>query len=279
MVTIAPTPTYSYASAVLALNPVGYWPLNETNGTTAVNYGSFGPAANGVYSDVPACPLQQGVTGPSVLGMGSNNFGTQFSINNAQDNNDTQTGVVINDAALDTASDHDITVAMWVLQPASSSYGIQEVYGQADSTLIRFSVFGTDNAQMDFVDGGNDIIGGPLLNDGNWHFWIGTFTASNNHVVTYLDGQQIASGTEGAPGTSTDPTVIGGSPDDTGRNFIGSVCQVAVIPSALTAAQVATLFDAAGVAQASPSIHRQMWWPTRVRVRLSVLWMLWAASR
>jgi len=222
VVTIAPTPTYSYATAILALNPVGYWPLNETNGTTAVNFGSFGPAANGVYSAVAACPLLQGVPGPNVLGMGSNNFGTQFSTQNSQDGTDTQTGVVINDTALDTASDNNITIAMWVQQPAGTSYGIQEVYGQADSTLIRFTVFGNNNAQMDFVDGGNDIIGGPQLNDGQWHFWTGTFTASDNGVVTYLDGQQIATGTESAPGHSTDPTVIGGSPDDTGRNFIAA---------------------------------------------------------
>lgn len=45
----------SYASAVEQLNPVGYWPLNETAqppqplNLTAVNFGTLGPAGNGYY--------------------------------------------------------------------------------------------------------------------------------------------------------------------------------------------------------------------------------------
>jgi hypothetical protein len=36
-----------YSSSVLADNPLGYWRLNETSGTTAVNSGTLGAVANG----------------------------------------------------------------------------------------------------------------------------------------------------------------------------------------------------------------------------------------
>jgi len=42
-------PSRPYGDAVLADSPIAYWRLNETSGTTAVNLGSLGPAANGTY--------------------------------------------------------------------------------------------------------------------------------------------------------------------------------------------------------------------------------------
>ena len=245
-VTVVPQLSGTYDTTVLSLNPVGYWPLNETSGTIATNYSTNGPVLNGVYSAVAACPLLQGVAGPTVLAAEANNFGTQFSTQGTQDNNDSRTGVVINDPALMNISSN-VSVAMWVNQPvANGTYNIQEVYGQADGTLIRYSVFGTSDAQMDFVDGGNDITGGPLLNDGNWHLWTATFNATNLTVATYLDGVQINSGVEsGVPGTSSQVTCIGSAPDDTGRNFVGSVCRVANFASVLTPAQVKALWDSA----------------------------------
>ena len=40
----------SLSSTILALNPIAYWKLDETSGTTAINYGTLGTAANGTYS-------------------------------------------------------------------------------------------------------------------------------------------------------------------------------------------------------------------------------------
>ena len=37
---------------ILSYNPIAYWPMNELTGTTMVNYGSLGTAANGTYSGV-----------------------------------------------------------------------------------------------------------------------------------------------------------------------------------------------------------------------------------
>lgn len=40
----------SLFNTIQATAPIAYWPLNETSGTAAVNYGTLGTDANGVYS-------------------------------------------------------------------------------------------------------------------------------------------------------------------------------------------------------------------------------------
>ena len=67
--TLVTTTTYSdttanYTSSVLNNNPAGYYLMNETAGTTAVNIGSARAAGNGVYSGIT---LNQ--SGPSLSGM------------------------------------------------------------------------------------------------------------------------------------------------------------------------------------------------------------------
>src|ERR1700677_2711965 len=55
----------AYSNAVMALNPAGYWPLQDNvqpvMGDIETNYGSLGPIANGYYSDTNA---QHGVASP-----------------------------------------------------------------------------------------------------------------------------------------------------------------------------------------------------------------------
>jgi hypothetical protein len=64
---IVPMPTPSpYQSAVLAYKPVAYWPLNETNGTTAFDYAGTN---NGTY--IGGYTLgEPGL--PDTVGIGSN---------------------------------------------------------------------------------------------------------------------------------------------------------------------------------------------------------------
>jgi hypothetical protein len=40
----------SYIQKIIATNPIAYWPFNEVSGTTAINYGTIGSSANGVYT-------------------------------------------------------------------------------------------------------------------------------------------------------------------------------------------------------------------------------------
>ena len=248
--TLVPLPSGPYDLAVSNLNPVAYWPLNEASGRIAQNYSVNGAVLNGVYGAAGATPLQLAVAGPAQLGSpNATQFLPAITATNGQ-SRETRTGVIIANAVAGNIlnSTNNVSVAAWVQQPTGFSYGIQEVYGQADSTLIRFTVFGANNAQLDFVDGGNDIIGGPQVNDGTWHHWVGTYAASNSVVTNgfvkvYLDGILISSGAESANGNSVLDNCIGSAPDDTGRNFIGKVCDMAVFNTTLTAAQASALYN------------------------------------
>ena len=55
---VAPT----YMDKVLSYNPLVYFPMNETAGLTAVNYGSLGTAANGTYTGVTLANAQSALS-------------------------------------------------------------------------------------------------------------------------------------------------------------------------------------------------------------------------
>ncbi len=59
-VTVVPMPVSAYATNILNLNPVGYWPMHEQEasapGDIETNYGSLGVLGNGYYPDWAATP-------------------------------------------------------------------------------------------------------------------------------------------------------------------------------------------------------------------------------
>lgn len=67
----------TYSTEVLVDTPVAYYRLNETSGTTAVNLGTAGAAANGTYVNIPGATnlSDYGVAGPrdGYPGFESNN--------------------------------------------------------------------------------------------------------------------------------------------------------------------------------------------------------------
>ena len=74
----------SLSDAILALNPVGYWKLNETSGTQATDYS--GNARHGTYSGTPALASTGGfvkggtVTVPDSPAFELNNSGTGMTV-------------------------------------------------------------------------------------------------------------------------------------------------------------------------------------------------------
>jgi hypothetical protein len=97
-----------------------------------------------------------------------------------------------------------------------------------------------------------------VLNDGNWHFVVVTSTGTS--ATVYVDGISLGSQNFGAPlDTIAAPQglVIGMGAQDCCGQFNGQLADVAVFPSALTAAQVTAQFKASGLgrpaAPTSPS--------------------------
>jgi hypothetical protein len=220
-----------YAAAVLADEPIGYWRLNETTGTTAANLGSLGAAANGTYTGTG---FMQGVAGPPSLG-GSN---TAVSFGAAQ-------GSVRTTLSLLNARPA-FTLEAWI-RPADRATTRIGLFGQNDS--IEFGFINQTTIQIWTPNAGGLDVTYPFPSN-EWHHIaaVGTTTA----LEVYYDGVLALSSPEAVVdhGSSAFTFNIGGGGiyDADGVNnsnqFTGVIDEVAVYDHALTAAQLLVHFNA-----------------------------------
>ena len=227
-----------YESAVFAYGPVAYWPLEETSGNLAFDYaGTNDGTYTGAYT--------LGQTGlPAYAGVGAN---TSVGL----DGSTAYVEVPVGNLNITTA----MTVVQWVQPPNGGDTGFATSIGHGDSGW-RLSVV---NGKARWADAGPDIAGSANVNDGNWHMLVGVYDNTNQYL--YVDGQLAAVPQAGRPAGNTGDVRIGGAPDYGNRMFNGNVAQVAVLPVALTAAQVQGIYSSVGVpptvsiSPASPSVY------------------------
>jgi hypothetical protein len=136
------------------------------------------------------------------------------------------------------------------------SFGFLFVFG---SMLFQlFDSSGTDN-QASVPQASN-----PINTDGQWHHLVATVdgTTNANGIKVYIDNVLVAQKTASATGirTSTAPFFIGGS-GSTGTtfNWDGEISNVAIFNTALTSAQVQTLYNN-GSPEVSISHSPISWW-------------------
>ena len=244
----------AYSNIVLADNPIAYWKLDETSGSTAVNSGSLGGSASGSYAGVHSKgqnPLV-GNTGTSVLFAGG-----QVSLGNVNG---------INRAGPFTQK----TIELWFR--ANSLSGRQVLYEQGGGTR-GLSIY-LDGADL-YVAGWNrasDGGGADAPWAGSTPVFValtgGVTTGTDYHVVLVMNGD--ATGTTGTLtgylngvsfGQQTgvgrlynhNPAVIGdviagtrfhdNSTSTSNRDFDGQIDDVALYNSALSASKVLLHFQ------------------------------------
>ncbi len=236
------SPSTPYSTLVLNSSPALYYHLGEAAAPLAHNYGSYGAAANGYYQTgtVP------GVAGPSFgafgNGFGSDDFATQFSPLGTQSagSGPTVNCAFSNPTLLDDTN--SITIAAWANVPTGAVGWFEGLLGRGDNSF-RFTV--DTNGLPHFADGGNsDIVGPNAVNDGKWHYWVGTYNSVNSNATLYIDS--VSAGTASWNPVSGDPDkvfLIGGAPDYAGRNFVGDVAQVAIFTNVLTASNIQSIYN------------------------------------
>ena len=222
------SPGTAYNTLVLASAPALYFRLDQPAAPVAHNYGSLGSAANGYYQTgtVP------GVAGPSFApfgnGFDSSDFATQFSPSGTENTNGTGgSGPSVicapsNSSILNFTN--SITVAAWVKVPTGTVGWFEGVLGRGDSSFR----FAADTSGLPhFADGGNgDIVGVNALNNGRWHYWVGTYDAVSSNATLYIDSVSAGSAVwSPVSGTPDNDLLIGGAPDYNGRNFVGEVAR------------------------------------------------------
>jgi hypothetical protein len=255
--TSPPTPYYQL---VQESNPMLFYQLDEglppeNLDPLALNYGATGAMDNGYYlpGTFPAT-----VPGPNVAGFpatGTNNRAVSFNHNYwSGSGNPGVTGFI--DVPYNTGDLNilgPITVSAWIQAAPTQGRSAWECFvGRGDSSY-RLQVLDQSpvtNSLMQFGDGGqyvNAVPPGTNPNDGKWHFVVGTWDGST--ASFYLDG--ILNAGNFNPGTPAGSTIndltIGESPDnEPNRIFDGNIAQVAIFDYALSAAQIQSLYDAAG---------------------------------
>jgi uncharacterized protein YjdB len=226
LVVIAPT---TYQQAMLSGNPIGYWPLNESSGTTA--YDLIG-GHNGTYTNIYALG-QAGPTNSFFAGATSAVFdgtsghvyipGTPFNITGA------------------------VTVVAWVNVLSAPTF--DGLFGHGD-TSWRMTI--NPSGQPGGNDGpglpdATDLISSPGIYDGNWHMVAYTYTGipgQSGNGGLYVDGVLVANNTVATAPAGNDLDVwIGGSPDYGDRFLPAYIANAAVYAQSLSAAQVNGIYN------------------------------------
>jgi hypothetical protein len=250
-VTVSSTsPTLSYSQTVLGDSPSFLWPLNDT-GSTATD--ASPNAFNGTYEG----GTTQGVVGPFT---GSN--ATTF---------DGQSGNVVSQQSV--TGPQTFSIEGWfktttntggkLIGFGSSNSGLsssydRQIYMMNDGQLV----FGIWNNATETIETPN------VYNDGQWHYLVATYDATNTtgpNMALYVDGQLIGTATSSSAQPYSGYWRVGGDNlngwnlDPWGSNsqgttepnsyyFNGTIADVAVYPTALTATQIGTHY-AAGLQQ------------------------------
>jgi hypothetical protein len=238
------SPATSYSSLVTSLNPLAYYSLNEGAYTApdpaalpvATAVGSAGAAANGAY--FPGS--HAGTPGPRPVaqsGFEAGNVGASF--NGAAGH--VGTPFKLNDAT-------EFTVTGWIRRGAVKS-GRGGYFGQ--NNLLEFGDADGGASIELWVDkrGSNIKVPFPFV-DNEWGFI--AISASPNATILYANGRELGrlAGAVDSYGANEFFFNIGGGGifNNTGDFFRGDIDEVAVFPTALTSAQLQTLYFSANVA-------------------------------
>jgi hypothetical protein len=213
----------SYKDTVLDSGPVSYWRLGESSGLSATD--SKG-TNTGTYANSPLLAQPGAVAADSNSSVGFDGLDDYVDVT-------------------DTA-DFDITgpisVEAWI-KVVSWDDNWQAIVTKGDSAYRLHRFLNTDNLSF-AADGLScaDVQGTKNVNDGAWHHVVGEWdgTTKSTYVDGVLDTSCPASGTIATNGYDLG---IGENFQQPGRNWDGSIDDVAVYNHALTAAEVQLHYD------------------------------------
>ncbi|HXJ72573.1 MAG TPA: LamG-like jellyroll fold domain-containing protein, partial [Candidatus Dormibacteraeota bacterium] len=231
---ITPAPVFAtYTEAILADNPVHYYPLDDTAGTTATDLGSLatggGTYTGGITLGQPAITSR---LGRAAKFDGAPGTFVDLGLFHVGDTLTVEAWASLDPAANNNPAFHAI-VARW-----DGSYELDFAPGDFANLVVRNNnnVFG--------------LAAGPTPSArGQWHHLVGVF--ADGVLTVYVDGvkgsEQNIGGTLQDAGPAPDRVLIGGTRSGTvaSFNFRGLIDEVALYDTALSAAQIRGHFRAA----------------------------------
>lgn len=206
---------------------VGYWPLNESSGSTALDYsgqGNDGTVNNGGDSTV--------VGGGQFLGQNT------YSFDGSNDE------VVLGDLnSMDVGAGGVLSMSGWIKTSSSPAFIIQKY----DSNWVGYN-FGLDssgNGRLWSNDGSNTYsVTGSSLADGLWHHLVGVFNGSN--LILYIDGVKKASASQSSNSyaNAASSKIMHDDGGDNSTYHSGNVAEVRIYNHALTPSEIQYLYSA-----------------------------------
>ena len=254
-VTVVSAPATSYAHAALALNPIGFWPLNEAEqggGDKGVIARDYAGGNNGIYTNVVLGQMTyNALTDPSA---------TSALFGQVEPNNSCAFDIFGPDFSLPNGSNAEFTVSAWANSTgnnglntptiAAKGYYYQEEYaldaGQQPNDCFRFTV---RNAAGTAANAYSIL---SLTNTGQWFHLVGVCDEAHGQVLLYTNGVLATPATildaSGITNSSETPMTIGARAQSAAsgfnQQFPGYIADLAVYNYALSASQVQTLYQA-----------------------------------
>ena len=238
------TPTGSastYATATYANHPSAYYGLSDTGGSVMAD--SSGNGADGPYS-------------PS----GLTTLGEPGAIPGDPDTSLLSGGNGVGSASppLPTGSGAR-TMEAWINTENADRFG-QGLLGYGANALDQEFQITLGSNYIGIDGGGGDLqtvtIDRPIV-DGNWHLITVTYSGGTN-ATAYLDGQEVGIATLANPLNTPSSTLDLGSVPNGPANigtYVGYMQDVAVYPSAFSAAQVEAHFASSGYSRPTAPAH------------------------
>jgi hypothetical protein len=232
-------PTTPYESRVLALNPVAYWRLGETDdpsagGVLARDYwGGF----NGTYG-VGAQNAFNGIAGPGVTD-GFNLFSTT---NGALQCVNNTAGSFVTTPALNF-SGNSVTITGWVYPTAPQVNWSAMIFNRSGAPATGLNISGGGNLGYHWNDSFWNVESGLVLPNDQWSFI--ALAVQPTQATLYLanaNGRQTFTNVAAHSSHTFGSAIrIGGDSQGDGRTFNGRLDEVAVFNQALSYQQIIDL--------------------------------------
>ncbi|MCX6922658.1 MAG: hypothetical protein NT154_05500, partial [Verrucomicrobia bacterium] len=248
---VTPAPTYAtYRQAVLADQPIHYYPLDDTNGTVAADLGSLA-TTGGTYTGGFTLGQSSGISGHGTCVRFDGKPGTYVDLGLFHPGDSVSAEAWVN---LDPNAQRDPSYYDIVGRIAGGGPQGSWILGLASGYLVNFAAVNDSGVMV------QPNYPYPMAR-GQWHHLVGTFDAVTGAVNCYVDGQR---GTEGTlsgvlqdKGPTPDRVLIGASRDGTNSSFafLGLIDEVAIYNTGLSAAQVRAHYRASTPASLSLNIQ------------------------
>ncbi|HET6694917.1 MAG TPA: LamG domain-containing protein, partial [Gaiellaceae bacterium] len=230
----APAAMSTYREDVLSDGPSGYWRLGEGSGTLADDEASTN---NGTYQNGPTL----GQTGALLA-----DANTAVSFDGVND-----IVSVPHSASLNATS--GVTIEAWVKRTKTGAW--QNILAKPGNGAVAAQNYAlwinTTNQPVAFFGNGSSSVGAyaPAI-DTNWHHIVATY--DNATAKVYIDGVlRVSTSSSIQLSANTQPLLIGRTTDNI-RIFGGTLDEVAVYPSALSAARIQAHYTAATSVDTTP---------------------------